>query len=330
MVQIEAKKTENMFRLRKNGGGPITHLEERIKNVISFFSIMYIFNPLQLKAFGNPEVTGDGFSFSYKPHKRFGGLWKSMFIPFGPIAETKQGFENFLLYIKNTRYNKVALPLPLILDTNIRSYVTERLEQNGFIKRPYAAFEDETLLTIKGQFSLSRKTRYKVRKCYKHCDVTMYKNPEKDIVKQAYASYTESANRIGFAPKPFSVFDALSKDSLVGIAYSKSTKKIVGFIWGYSFEINVTGFLKGKDKVTIVQILFSGTSKQGRDLLAGYGLRDSLIQESFTTHNADIVDSVGASRKWGESYLSFKKEFASKFVKLPGNYQRVRYIRRLF
>lgn len=286
---------------------------------------MFIFSPMQFKEFGFSFYKGKQFAYRYRENTRFLNLWKSIFIPFGPIAETKNGFLNFLKHITKKNYNRITIPLPLILDKDILSFVNHKFKKFGFKKKNYTVHEDETLLTLKEEYNPSKKTRYKINKSLKNCRIELIRNPSSLQLKTAYNVYREFSEKRKIYFRPYEVFDKLATNSLLGIAYKKSNNKPIGFILGYIFEINTKGFLKTKNKANLLQIMFSGTNEEGRKNLAGYGLRDTLIKSAFEKYNIEIVDSLGASRTWNEPYLQFKKEFASKFVSLPGNFVRTKY-----
>lgn len=280
---------------------------------------MYIFSPMQFEEFGGEFFNADAYAYRYILHERLFGLWKSIFIPFGPIIKNESGLKKFFEHIETSQYKKVTISLPLILDESVQKKLASLLQKYRYTREKYQILEDETLITFKDEYKPDSKTRYKIRKCLKTARVELYKNIKDSKLKQAYGIYEKFIKSIGKKPYKYALFEKMKDSGYLGLAYEKKSDDLLGFIYGFKFEMPVRGFLKNKKKANISQIWFSGVNDKGRDHLAGYALRDKLIKTAFSD-GCDLVDSVGASRKWDESYLPFKKEFAHKFVALPGRF----------
>ncbi len=280
-----------------------------------------LFSPIQLEAYGGNYVQGEGFSYRYQISRRLGGLWKSIFIPLGPNILNEEGIEEFIKDL--SKFNKVAIELPLILDKTVVKKVRNSLEKAGFKKEDYLIHEDETLITTQDLYELDKDTRYEVRYGQKRADFEVKYDPKSEYVENAYIVYTEAAARIGYTPKSRGAFNALSRSSLVSLAMNDDEP--VGFVLGYIVEAPIKGLIK-KSKGKVLHIVLAGTTKKGRELNVGANLYDSLIRLAFNRYEVDVIDMFGASRKRNPSYLTFKKKFAQKFVSLPGRYVRTKLI----
>ncbi len=287
------------------------------------FKKMFIFSSVQYKQFGQKYHQGDQFYCRYQQGEKFGCIYKTIFVPLGPCVQSEAGFSNFLDWIDESKYNKAIIELPLILDSSIKEKMREIFKERGYKADEYQKNEGETLITVKGEYKLSKDTAYKVRYANKRTRIEISHSPSLAMLADAYEVYEKSAERIGYTPKSIGAFEVLSPNSILANAYVGD--KCVGFIIGHIFEIavssdTVSGYKE--EKASLCQIVFSGTDDLGRKNKVGYGLRDALIRYSFDTRNVDIVDSLGASEKFGHSYYSFKKEFATHSVSLGGAYSR--------
>lgn len=276
---------------------------------------MLIFSPSQFKQFGKEFTQGEGFYCRYQSASRIGGFYKSLFVPLGPCCEDYQGFDNFLNWVDQSKYKKVIIELPIILDEDLKKEINKKFIDNGYKKHEYIKNEGETMLTINGQYNLNKDTRYKIRYSQKRSQIVVNENPDKEQINNAYSVYVQAAQRIGYVPKPIEAFEVLALSGCLINAYID--QKCAGFIFGYFYSI-----LKDGKKEQICQIVLSGTNEIGRDAKLGYCLRDALINYCFDNNKANIIDALGASKKFSHSYFDFKKEFASESVPLGGCYTR--------
>jgi lipid II:glycine glycyltransferase (peptidoglycan interpeptide bridge formation enzyme) len=99
----------------------------------------------------------------------------------------------------------------------------------------------------------------------------------------------------------------MSESSLVSLCYKNNN--LIGFVFGYVFN-------------KILMIMFTAQSNEGRELRIGHAMHYDLFEKAFNEYNIDLIDFHGASRTKDRSYTSFKQEFSSNFVSLPGSFTR--------
>jgi len=282
-----------------------------------------LFSGVQFKEFGKEFYQGEEFYCRYQSSRKLGGLYRSIFVPLGPCCENERGLYNFLDWLDQKRLNKILIELPLILDSSFKDIAGKTFLNRGYKATEYKINEGETMLTLKGAYKLSKDTAYKVRYGRKRAQLVVTDSPTLTDLNNAYSVYRESALRIGFQPKSLDAFKVLSDCAILVNAYIGGD--CVGFILGYIFKSAVTADMLPQlagNEATVCQIIFSGTNDQGRINKMGYALRDTLIKFAFEQTNVDVVDSLGASKRFDYSYYSFKKEFASVSVSLGGAYSR--------
>lgn len=282
-----------------------------------------MFSGVQFKEFGKEFYQGEDFYCRFQSSSKLGGLYKSIFVPLGPCCDSEKGLYNFLDWLDQKRFNKILIELPLILDSAFKDLTVKAFLSRGYKATEYKINEGETILTLKGAYKLSKDTAYKVRYGRKRARIDLTDSPNLADLNNAYSVYRESALRIGFQPKSLDAFKVLSDRAVLANAFIG--EDCVGFILGYIFKTAATADilpqLAGKG-VTVCQIIFSGTNDHGRKNKMGYALRDALIKFAFEQKKVDVVDSLGASKKFDYSYYSFKKEFASVNISLGGAYSR--------
>jgi hypothetical protein len=278
-----------------------------------------LFDPNQYQEFGLKFDEQQGFYLRYQYSKKL--FWNSIYIPYGPNIEDEKGLENFLNYIKTKKRSRVRIDLPLILDSNLKEKVKTSLTEIGFTEKQYIQ-DEETILIDKSNASFENKEiRYYVRKADLNYEFKVEKNLDKSVIDEIYALYVDSAARIGYKPKSLEVFERLNDNCLVGIARSRQTGKIDGFVYGYIYDLYDDYELKTTKKV--LEIVFIGTNEDARKSYVGYGMHQSLFKAAFEIEGIDIINFRGASRTHDRKYLAFKKSFGGVFYPFAGSFEKV-------
>lgn len=281
--------------------------------------VYYLFDPVQFKEYGGSFYTGADFYYRYiQTNKLF---FKNIYIPFGPVCQTKEGFENFLNHLQTLRFCKIKIDLPMIYKKEITEGVVKNLKKFGFKKTNYILQDEETLLTFKENLKLDSKKRNIINYGNKFVDIIVKENLNQQELEDIYKIYLESAKRIGFGAKPKEMFTKLSENCLVSLAVGKQTEEIEGYVFGYFVNYGKTDFTT-KDSNRILFNMFTGTTDTGREHKVGHTMYYELFTKAFEKYGVDFIDMRGASRTKNRPYLHFKREFSHNFYNLPGSFIR--------
>lgn len=283
--------------------------------------MMYIFDPTQFSEFGHQYFEGDGFSYRYQFSKKI--FWQSIYIPFGPNCDSSSGFDNFIKHIKSKRLTRVKIDLPMIYNPKQSLWVTKKLKENGFKKTNYVQ-DDETIIVInddllKMQGSDMKRVRYGL----KRADVVIKNSITNKEIDSIYEVYLVAMARLGVKPKDKTVFEKLSENCLVSLAYGKDSKKLDGFLLGYLINTDLSSIVGGSAENLLLLIL-TGLTDKGREAKLGHAMHYELFKSAFEKYDVDVVDFHGASRKKGRSYVDFKTIFSKRFISLSGSFTRTR------
>ncbi|MEI8143313.1 MAG: hypothetical protein WCG48_01695 [Candidatus Berkelbacteria bacterium] len=284
---------------------------------------MYLSYPVQLKEFGREyfEDTEHGFAYRYQQSKRFFGLMKSIFIPYGPVCNDLKSFSNFLDQIEKNKMTKVYIDLPLILDPKILKEVTKELQQRGYKHHRSEVLDGETILVEKDKYCPnSRSARY-IRRGIENFRIEIKSEIAKDEIRVMHELYLSNNTEIrDFNPKPLAAFTKIASHGVTAIAYDKITNKIEGFLMGYIDEI-ATDFKNNVNK-KILYLMFTAATDIGREQKIGFALHGRLFDEAFNNLGVDLVDFLGADRAMNRKYTEFKMKWGGEFVSFPGSYQK--------
>jgi len=262
-----------------------------------------IFDPIQFKEFGFEFYEGNDFYFRYQSSKKL--LRKSIYIPFGPNCKTKQGFLNFLEYIKDK--GKITIDLPMIYCKENKEEVINILKSRGYKNIPYIHQDEETIVIYKDDFKISSKLRNKINHGNNVSNIVIKETLNEEELKELYNIYLISSERIGFAPKNIDIFKKMSESSLVSLCYKDN--RMIGFVFGYIFE---------SCSKKILMVMFTAQTEEGRNNRIGHAMHYNLFEKAFEI--VDLIDFHGASRTKNRPYVSFKEEFSSNFEVLPGSF----------
>ena len=282
----------------------------------------YLLDPLQLKEYGKSFFEGDEFSYRYQFSKRL--FWQSIYIPWGPVCKSRQGFDNFLNHISNIKFSHVIVELPVIYSSETEKDVANGLISNGFEKLSYTLQSNETLLAFKDSFHLSSAKMNKVRAGKKHVDVEVKSQLTEDEVDEIYDVYKIAIARLDSKLVDRSVFSALSKNCLVAFARNKETKKLEGYTLGYFTDIGPSNY-SDKPYNRAMVVVYTGLTDEGRDHRLGHCMHYDLFTTAFDLYDTDIINFHGASRTKNHTFLPFKLDFTDHFHELPGCYNKRRW-----
>ena len=275
----------------------------------------YLFDPLQFKEFGYLFHSTKNFSVKYQLSKiKFG--FKYLYIPFGPITETREGFIEFLKWIDSFKFTKVKLDLPLILDSSIKKEVLEMITKKGFREAQYF-LDEETVIVTEADYKLSSNANRNIKKSSENYNINFFNSPLGETeLKNIYQVYFENSKNKGFPAERFEAFKKINENSVSIIAFNKNSK-VDGFVLGYRTKVLVENIVQD-----YLYIVFSAFTSDGRKDRLGYVLRDRFCKECFAM-GIKMVDFHGASRTKNRSYTEFKSEFGGKFMSLAGSYEKL-------
>lgn len=268
---------------------------------------MYLFDPIQFKEFGFKFYKGTDFYYRYQTSKKL--FKKHTYIPFGPNCETKQGFLNFLKHIDELE--KVTIDLPMIYNEETKQEVIGLLKEKGFKNIPYNHQDEETIIIDKNEFRINTKLRNKVNRGRNVSQIIVKEKLNEQELNDLYNIYLISSKRINFTPKSIDIFKKMSESSLISLCYKDNI--LIGFVFGYIYNF---------DSKKVLMIMFTAQSNEGRELRIGHAMHYDLFEKAFNEYNIDLIDFHGASRTKDRPYTSFKQEFSSNFVALPGSFTR--------
>ncbi|MCX6721470.1 MAG: hypothetical protein NT026_02625 [Candidatus Staskawiczbacteria bacterium] len=267
----------------------------------------YLFDPVQFKEYGGSFFQGADFYYRYQQTKKL--FFRNIYIPFGPVCQTKKGFESFLKHLQSLRLAKIKIDLPMIYDKEIIEETTEGLHKRGFKKVPYLLQDEETLLVFKNDLKLDNKKRNIINHGYKFVDIVVKDKLSQKEIDNIYQIYLGSGKRIGFSPKSKDLFLKFAENCLVSLAFEKETHTLEGYVFGYLIN-------NGK----ILLNMFTGTNDAGREHKIGHAMHYELFKTSFEKYGVDFVDLRGASRTKNRAYIHFKRDFSHNFYSLPGSF----------
>lgn len=282
----------------------------------------YLFDPLQLKEYGRSFFQGEGFSYRYQLSKKM--FWKSVYIPWGPVCDSANGFKNFLAHIDAQKFTHTTIELPIIYDLKMANKIVDDLIANGFKKLNFTMQSDETLLIIKDRFHLPSAKMNKVRAGKRYADVEVKNVLDESEVDEIYSVYLIAISRLNAKPVSKDVFIRLSKNCLVSLAKNKETKKLEGYAFGYLTDFGPSDYTN-KMNNKIMTVVYTGLTDEGRDRRLGHYLHYELFNVGFESFDIDIINFHGASRTKNHSFLPFKLDFTDQFHKLPGCYDKKRW-----
>jgi hypothetical protein len=283
-------------------------------------SMMYLYDPTQLKEFGYNFYEGDGFTYRYQASKRL--CFKSIYIPLGPNAETEQGFDNFLRHITSLRLTKVKIDFPSVYNSKKAAQLVGKVTTAGFTPSTYIQ-DEETLVVVKDDMSLKHSEMNQIRNGLKKADIII-KTALTDIeLDQIYAIYLIAARRLDIIAKHISVFKLLADGGLTALAYDKQTNKLEGFLLNCYHQTDLSEITKNGD-TSLLLLMFTGLTDKGRELQLGRAIYYELFLYAFEHTDTNVIDFHGASRSKGRSYMGFKTSFSKRFISLPGSFTRIR------
>jgi hypothetical protein len=271
-----------------------------------------ILDPTQYKEFGLDFFESTNFTVRYQVFNRI--FWKNIYIPFGPIVNNLEGFDNFLQYLRRFKISKIKIDLPIMLDQDLIKDIIELLKNYGYHKAEYVQ-DEETLVVSPHNFSLSSRNMRYVRQGLKSYKIEIKTELNDLELTGIYKVYVHSANQIGFTPKPIEAFKRICENTITSIAYDISTNSIEGFLMGYCNANLIDGL--------VLQLIFTGLSAAARNNKVGFALHYELFQRSFDQFNIKMIDFHGASRNKNRSYTAFKENFGGEFVALPGSFEKI-------
>ncbi len=280
------------------------------------------FDPIQLKEFGM-NYYEDGFSIRYKQYRRF-GLLNGLYIPNGPVSNSRDDLENFFEYLKSRRFTKIKIDLPLLIADGLEEYIHFSLNSLGFTPSKYLQ-DNETILISKSNEKINNKeVRYYERKALDKYDFQIIECPNGSELERIYKVYADSASFQGYIPKNIATFIAMSPNSYVGVGVNKETRLIDGFVWGFSYEL--ANDIDCKSYSKFLNTVFIGTNHEARKSYVGYGMHKKLFEYAFETLQVDFINFEGASRNQDRKYISFKKSFGGEFQLLGGSFEKTIWI----
>lgn len=278
---------------------------------------MYLFDPVQFPEFGASYYEGDAFSVRYQSSKRL--FFKNIYIPLGPNCDSEEGFDNFIDYIKSLKFTKIKIDLPLIYNSKRSDEVTKKMEKAGFKKAPYIQDEETILVLADDMNKLPHSEMNQVRYGLNRADIVIKDSVSGEEINDMYEIYLIATKRLEIEPKAKSVFEKLSKNGLVSLAYDKQTNKMEGFLLGYLIETDLSD-INGDTKGKLLDLMFTGLTDKGRELKLGRAIYYELFRVAFDKYGVSVADFHGASRSKGRSYMGFKESFSKRFISLPGSF----------
>ncbi len=283
---------------------------------------MYLFDPVQLEQFGKKYFEGDSFFYRYQYKRRFAGLLKNIYIPFGPILDKKEDLIKFLGGIKKRTLTKVVVDLPGIYDEEEKAFLQREFLNNGFKERKYIQDKETILVTRDAYEPKSRAAQY-CRKGNRQFRVEVKETLNKKEIFQIYNIYKGLADRIGFEPKKISALRVVVDNGLTSLAFNKDTGKIEGFLSGYlmNTELHLKKFDLDKSEGKVLKLIFTGLTDFGYKKHVGYILHSALFESAYD-RGVDVVDFHGADRSKGRKYVHFKKKWGGDFFQYPGSFEK--------
>jgi len=282
-------------------------------------NLYYLFDPIQFPEFGFNFFKNKNFFYRFQENKKF--FFRTIYIPFGPVCNNKEGFNEFLKHLKTLKFTKIIIDLPMIYHKGIEEEIVSKLLKSGFKKKNYIYQDEETIIIQKENFKLNSKKFYKVKQGLKNFDVIVKKELNNEELEKIYQIYLFSAKRIGFLAKKIDVFKKLLENALVSLAIDKNTQNIEGYVFGYCFQSYQN--IKGDNIANFLMVMFTGLTDKGRENNLGHSLHYQLFKEAFENYQIDFIDFHGASRTKNRSYTEFKKEWGGNFYSLAGSFQKI-------
>ncbi len=283
---------------------------------------MYLFDPVQLKQFGKEYLEGDGFSYRYQKKRRFGGILRNIYIPFGPILEDKKSLKDFFDNLSGKYLCKIVVDLPGIYNDKEIGYLKDRFLVNGFNERKYIQ-DKETILVTKEDYDPKSRAAQYCRKGNRQFRIEVKKSLDKEEMSQIFEIYNGLADRIGFEPKKKSALKVVIDNGLTSLAFNKETGDIEGFLTGYlmSTELRLEKFSLDKVDGKVLKLIFTGLTDFGYKKHVGYVLHSELFERAYE-NGVDVVDFHGADRSKGRKYVHFKKKWGGDFFQYPGSFEK--------
>lgn len=263
----------------------------------------YLFDPIQFQEFGYQFYKGDGFYYRYQLSKKL--FRKHTYIPYGPNCETKEGFLSFLNHANEI--GRKTIDLPMIYCEETKKEVIDALKKEGYKEIPYIHQDEETIIINKGEFKINSKLRNKINHGNNVSNTVIKEKINEEELKELYNIYLISSERIHFNPKNIDIFKKMLESSLISLCYKEN--KMIGFVFGYIFNCC---------SKKILMIMFTAQTEEGRNNRIGHAMHYNLFEKAF--ERVDLIDFHGASRTKNRSYTSFKQEFSSNFINLPGSF----------
>lgn len=274
-----------------------------------------IFDAYQLPGYGGMVQEGYHYSFRYYLSKKL--FFKSLYIPYGPVCETFEGFQNFVNDLKQYRFTKIHIDLPIIYNPELEKLCVNLLRDEGFTQSEYI-LDNETLLVTPDNYTLNKRNMRYVRQGLREFIVEVVEHFNEDELREIEQLLAHASKTIGYKQKPFSsVLDVLG-NGLSSVAYNRINGKIEGILIGYTNELNI-----GPERPTkILQLMFTALSDEARHVKAGFALHSALFDIAFHKSKYDIIDFHGASRSQGRSYVEFKRMFGGEFKSNAGSFKK--------
>jgi hypothetical protein len=284
-----------------------------------------IFDPFQFKEFGGQMFEGENFSVRYYASRKV--FIKSIYIPFGPVIKNIEGVKEFTKFLQSFKFTKMKIDLPLIFHSTYKTLLVSELKKLEFNTTKYL-LDEETLIVTKETFSLNDRNMRYVRSGLKNYNVEIKTKLDSNEVEKLYGIYTSNAKTLNYEPKSFEAFSKISENSISAIAINKETDDFEGFLMGYKnvFLTDTDNEFHIPSNATILQLIFTGLTENGRNSKLGFALHNELFNKCFNELGLNAIDFHGASRNQNRSYTNFKMMFGGTFVSLPGSYLKIRFI----
>ncbi|MEI6462284.1 MAG: hypothetical protein WCO33_01275 [bacterium] len=290
---------------------------------------MLIFDPVQLKSFGHEFFETETFSVRYVLSKKL--IFKSIYIPYGPIIKNEKGYTDFMDFLVKGKFVRIKIDLPKIYLKESKEKLEKLLIDFGFESSTYVQ-DKETLVLTPTNWNLSSKDQRYIRNAVKEYSVRIYTNLDPSVIhpvtknpltKDIYNVYAENGRLMHYNIKSYEAFLDCFKNSLTSVSYNNTTDDISGFVLGYPINSQNIDNLKVQELL----ILFTALSPIGKENRHGYLVHQKLFEYVFNELKYDSIDFHGADRSKGRSYVEFKERFGGSYLSYPGSFEYKKYFK---
>lgn len=275
-------------------------------------------NAYQNQIYGGEFHIGKNFRIRFYVNNHI--IFKSVYIPFGPVVTNKEGVDEFFTYLDKLRFTKLKIDLPLMLDSELITRFQNYFLNMKFVKTNYV-HDNETLLVTPKNFQMSSRNQRYVRSSLKDNYIHITTNLTAKELDSIYDIYTESAMRVGYKPKAKEVLKEVASKGITAIAKDKLNDEVKGFLIGY-LNKSLNNILEAPSHPQVLQLIFTGITESGMKNKLGFGIHYEFFQKCFNDFEIDIIDFHGASRTQNRSYTAFKQAFGGEFLEMPGSFEK--------